>query len=171
MLCQQVQVEQIYISRGPAADESPHSGSRLDRLSSFSETHVNTHKPNSKHSACKNVSCVGTFWIPRVTWSSHALCCNMGRRRVKQHTKHFQRALHPPRPLTHLELRDCGVADLSSGGCVFTSIESFHFVVQLPHKVDLQGAGAWGGVQRESCTVRSAKGGKSVIVPQQWWRS
>lgn len=63
-------------------------------------------------------------------------------------------------PSTDLKLCDSSVADFSSRGCIFTPIESFHFVVQLPHKVDLQRAGAWGGVHRESCTVLSAKGGK-----------
>lgn len=53
------------------------------------------------------------------------------------------------RTLTHLKLCDSSIANLSSRRCIFTSIESFHFVVQLPDKVDLQCAEAWGDVHRE----------------------
>lgn len=91
-------------------------------------------------------------------------------------TLSFPERKHPisPRPSTYLKLCDSSVADLSSRGCIFTSIESFHFVVQLSDKVYLQRAGAWGGVhtEREGCTVHSAttKRGKSVILQQQqWW--
>lgn len=66
-------------------------------------------------------------------------------------TLNFPERKHPVslRPSAYLKLCDSSVADLSSRGCIFTSIESFHFVVQLPDKVYLQRAGAWGGVHRE----------------------
>lgn len=47
------------------------------------------------------------------------------------------------RPWVYLKLCDSSVADLSSRGCIFTPIESFHFVIQFPNKVYLQGARAW----------------------------
>lgn len=50
----------------------------------------------------------------------------------------------PPRASIYLKLCDGSVADLSSRGRIFTPVESFHFVVQLPDKVYLQRAGAWG---------------------------
>lgn len=43
--------------------------------------------------------------------------------------------------VSHLELCDSGVADLSSCCCIFTSVESFHFVVEFPNEVYLQRAG------------------------------
>lgn len=98
------------------------------------------------------------------------MCCNTGNQSVEQYS--IPRRKQHPVIQTHLKLCDSSVADLSSRSRVFTSIESFHFVVQLPDKVDLQRAGAWGGVHRESCTVRSATtksegGGRSVIVQQR----
>lgn len=47
------------------------------------------------------------------------------------------------RPSTHLKLCDGGIADLSGRARVLAPVESFHFVVQLADKVDLQRAGAW----------------------------
>lgn len=44
---------------------------------------------------------------------------------------------------TYLKLCDGGVTDLSGRGCVFASVETFHFVVQLADKVDLERSGAW----------------------------
>lgn len=59
-------------------------------------------------------------------------------------TLNFPKRKHPIslRPSTYLKLCDSSVADLSGRACIFTSIESFHFVVQFPDKVYLQRAGA-----------------------------
>lgn len=71
-------------------------------------------------------------------------------------TLNFPKHLIPPWPSTYLKLCDSSVTDLSTRRCIFTSIESFHFVIQLTDKVYLQHSRACGGVKREGCTVHSA---------------
>lgn len=56
---------------------------------------------------------------------------------------------------THLELCDSSIPNLSSRSRIFTSIESFHFVVQLPNKVNLQHARACRGTQRKKTSGKS----------------
>lgn len=102
-------------------------------------------------------SSLGQFWITNnshMTNTTSDVATQASSR--LSNTLNFPKHPIPLQPPAYLKLCDSSVTDLSTRGCIFTSIESFHFVIQLTDKVYLQRSRACGGVKRESCTVHSA---------------